>query len=428
MDFDQSSFAVQQSALENDAVSTSPQVPSETPQSTPLAQLDSDILQGLIEEKQTIDKMPSSQQDNETILGDSNFLNGNTAFGASNLHDTNLGLSTTMASENILNDENVCPTQFTGQRHVRENFNENNQEILGNTEPNIAEKNNFENRNWEQNYPEQSTVQESVTSTEQPNCDMAQMANQSQTSYHSVVTDEKKLTPTANYHGGTASSCMQQQQQGFQQENCSNPIDAQANFAAMHDQQFGVPFNDQTKMQDQVPAYKSPCTAEITQSQASNPLPVQQHIDTSQTMLSPDESYHSVSFSAPNMASTLSYNANPGDTCLVSGGKLNPGANNHYQGHGYHGNGDIGSSSGYETQSNTSASPYTSPDSIASLQQGGSDVTTCTSASSSQMDMQFSSHVQTSICSGGQRVPGFSQPPHSSSSLMYSAPSKQHCP
>ena len=422
MDFDQTSFGVQHSALENEDLSPqNPRAPG-TSQPTPLAQLDSNILEDLIEEKQDLDKLPSPQQNNQTLLDNSDFVNGSTAFESNNIQEPNLGLSTTMEPKNMLSNENLCSKPSQSQLYVRENFEEKNHEIIGNPEPKLVTNNDFGNTNWDQNFANQSNVPKNdlLSSTDQPNCDnLTQLPGHNQVPYQSIEPEETELTSPTNYHAVAASNCMQQQ--GFQQENCSNSSETQADFSTVSNQHFSVPFNDQTNLQDQATAYKSPCNTEIVQSQANNPLPVQ-HIDSSQTMVSSDEPYPQANFSAPNLHSTLAYNPNPSDVCLAPGNKLGPSGNTQqYQGHGYHG--DFGSSSGYETQSNTSASPYTSPDSIASLQQGGSDVTTCTSASNSHMDMQFSSQVQTSLCSGGQRVQGYSQPPQSSSSLMYSAPS-----
>lgn len=82
-------------------------------------------------------------------------------------------------------------------------------------------------------------------------------------------------------------------------------------------------------------------------------------------------------------------------------------------GHTYHGNGDIGSSSGYETQSNNSASPYTSPDSIASVNHLGNDVTNVSSAPMRHVDVQHSTSLpQGSMCRGNlvQPCPPQSQP------------------
>ena len=383
----------------------SPQDTSPIVDEPPLTQLDSDILQHLIEDK-LIEK---PQQNDGTTLPDSSFLNENTAFDSSNVQSTGISLGEKMESENLIRDENICTSQaHSSQRFAAEDFG-NSHGVIGSSE--------YGNSNWNQNYANQSEAPKTgLFDQAQPTtCDNLTSRSETEQALYHTAAEETDATAETNYQRVVQPTCIQQQ--AFRQESCAS--EARASFShAGPNQHFSVSFSDPANVGEQVSAYKQPCSTELIQSQVNSSLPIPPHLASSQTMLSPDDAYQQVTFSAPNLPNSLGYNSS--DTCLAPG-KLATGTTTQlHPGHGYHGNGDFGSSSGYETQSNTSASPYTSPDSIASLQQGASDVTTCTSASNSQMDMQFSSQVQTSLCSGGQRLPSYSQPPQST---IYSAPS-----
>ncbi|CAK8672404.1 unnamed protein product [Clavelina lepadiformis] len=156
------------------------------------------------------------------------------------------------------------------------------------------------------------------------------------------------------------------------------------------------------------------------------------HIDPQADMLSPNDVYQTQALANSAVVSShIDYSQTgvdigqmpvPCPSVAVPNNNAVPlqGATFHAGGPVHSGTVDIGSSSGYETQSNNSCSPYTSPDSITSLNSGSCDHATSTCPSTGQIDPNYtSSHVQQgSICSSTGSQHGGLIP-----AIMYSAPS-----
>ena len=118
----------------------------------------------------------------------------------------------------------------------------------------------------------------------------------------------------------------------------------------MQAQEYSSTYNEQNLINA---TQEPPCPAEISPSHASNHISLQQPVDTAQqTMMSPSDGYQQAVVHPNNNfpPCSLSFNQQAAtDQCLSVGPsnlpcKMSAGTLQHHQGHGYHGNGDIGSS------------------------------------------------------------------------------------
>ena len=396
-------------ALEEDTVSPSPQESSPDKKEAPLAQLDSHILSGLIVEKETTDTR--TQAEIEGVLQDQDFLNDNPTYNCENevSKQTALGLTEAVQPEPILDDE---------LRHVPPNSVSYSPKEFENTQK--VNESNYATQDWVQGFANQPETDKNFPFMDENLRSNCGSFPQAVTDEHSLYTAVAGVPDVSSaYVSTSASSCIQHQE--FQQKLANHISPDNAYTQAVANQPYSGTYSESDNQ-----AQPQSCVSKMGISQSSGVVPVQQQVETSQTsMLSPNEVYQQNLISNSNFSGSVVYSTNSADSCPVpSGSKLAPTVSTQPLNHGYHGNGDVGSSSGYETQSNTSASPYTSPDSIPSLQQGGSDVTTCTSASNSQMEAQYpSSQVQTSLGPLVHHVQSYPQQPPSNPSLMYSASS-----
>ena len=298
-----------------------------------------------------------------------------------------------VATDNrVVSNDNYCPVQNNTISFNQQNF-ESGKEVGENLD-------NFANGSWGSKFSNRSNAEQSILHSTLPTGAQPQQLVPDQTykpSAEPVLSSDYNQLQDNSY-----------QNQKYQQDTCADPTVCPAAYhQKMQAQEYSSTYNEQNLINA---TQEPPCPAEISPSHASNHISLQQPVDTAQqTMMSPSDGYQQAVVHPNNNfpPCSLSFNQQAAtDQCLSVGPsnlpcKMSAGTLQHHQGHGYHGNGDIGSSSGYETQSNNSASPYTSPDSIASIQPSASDVTTCTTISRSQMDGQFqSSQVQSSLCHG----------------------------
>ena len=142
------------------------------------------------------------------------------------------------------------------------------------------------------------------------------------------------------------------------------------------EQQFTSSFNKQEVPVRERHIRNTSCEAEVTTNQSLNQQPAMERGTPS--MLQGDAA---TAASVPKTGYPCSKMYKGGRVDSLSGPNSQIGTcTTAVLGHSYHGNGDIGSSSGYETQSNNSASPYTSPDSIASVNHHLNDLANCSSS------------------------------------------------